>query len=251
MVIDMRYWFVNILSRFPQLDVLVLKTRVFRRHFNQAELGTISPVFAHAMSTSVTVLLNNIEEVILQKDSFNATKLEGSYQAALKLKQLLSLNSQPPKGWINLKDSLDHVAIIFKAKHNLTAFCYYPELDILIRGNKIAVEEAILCLLNNAAESYSKSSKTRVVILCGLIRKRSVQLIIEDFGTGMNFIAQKVAIMSGISYKKQGLGLGLSYAIHIIQKQLGGKIDFESKLNKGTKLIITFPLRNSKRNRNL
>lgn len=79
-------------------------------------------------------------------------------------------------------------------------------------------------------------------------KKRTLRLIVEDTGVGMT--KQQVAslftnftkIMDNRELNKEGVGLGLTISKNIAQA-LGGDIEVQSMVGKGSKFILSLPLK--------
>jgi len=79
-------------------------------------------------------------------------------------------------------------------------------------------------------------------------KKKTLRLIVEDTGVGMT--KQQVAslftnftkIMDNRDLNKEGVGLGLTISKNIAQA-LGGDIEVQSMVGKGSKFILSLPLK--------
>ena len=98
-------------------------------------------------------------------------------------------------------------------------------------------------LLSNAAKFSRKGGE---VIVTLVENADTIYVSVEDFGVGIPNEA-KATIFDRFTQAdssdrraKGGTGLGLSIAKTLIEKQRG-KIDFTSKLGKGTKFFIELP----------
>jgi signal transduction histidine kinase len=98
------------------------------------------------------------------------------------------------------------------------------------------VKRMISNLLNNAYESLDEERK---IMLTLSVMNKNLQLEINDTGCGIpsNRIDD---VLTGISLKHEGNGLGLSSAKNYIEK-IGGKLALFSQLHRGTKITLTFP----------
>ena len=79
-------------------------------------------------------------------------------------------------------------------------------------------------------------------------KKRTLRILVEDTGVGMT--KQQVAslftnftkIMDNRDLNKEGVGLGLTISKNIAQA-LGGDIEVQSMVGKGSKFILSLPLK--------
>ena len=67
--------------------------------------------------------------------------------------------------------------------------------------------------------------------------------MIKDNGSGIPLNIRKNIFEPNFTTKSGGMGLGLGMVKNLVNSY-GGKIDFESKINKGTIFKITFPIPN-------
>jgi two-component system, OmpR family, sensor histidine kinase CiaH len=112
-------------------------------------------------------------------------------------------------------------------------------------GDRYSLTDLLVILLDNAIK-YSQE-KSVIKISCKKV-KSSVLISVIDEGIGIDkadiphlfdrfYRTDKARLKKGI----KGYGLGLSIAKKIVE-QHNGTIEIESKLKKGTTLIISFPL---------
>lgn len=114
---------------------------------------------------------------------------------------------------------------------------------LLISGDKEAIAEAIINLIDNAVK-YSGENKN-VKISVGK-SGNSVYVEIEDNGIGISDEDRKMIydkfyrVSHGLVHNTKGTGLGLTIVEHIIQAH-AGKIELKSKLNEGSSFKLIFP----------
>ncbi len=115
------------------------------------------------------------------------------------------------------------------------------ELPILnIDSDRIA--QALGNLLSNAVKYSPAGQKIRVEVAA---RAEQVTIAVQDTGLGVPESEQKdifLAFQRGSSAGrlKEGMGLGLTIAQDLVQAH-GGKIDFSSEPNKGSRFVIVLP----------
>jgi two-component system phosphate regulon sensor histidine kinase PhoR len=115
--------------------------------------------------------------------------------------------------------------------------------EIFIMGDKEKVKEVIINLLSNAIkftnEGFIKISTSQ--------NKNYVSLIIEDTGIGIDpedmphIFERFYRGEKSRSKNSSGLGIGLSIVKELLYMQ-NGKIEVESKKNKGSKFTVKFPV---------
>jgi len=117
----------------------------------------------------------------------------------------------------------------------------YSHEPVLVNGNKQKLEQVLINLIENSCQALTSRSQG---IKIGIEKNcEYVRIFVSDEGKGM-----KQELLRNITdpffttnRNNGGTGLGLSIASKIIM-QHNGKLEFESKLNQGTKSIIKLPL---------
>ncbi len=114
-----------------------------------------------------------------------------------------------------------------------------PRANLL--GPELYLQEALLCLINNAFEAIDQVHGGKVTLSC---RQNGDQLniTIQDTGSGMDWVTLKLAQIPGLTFKHQGTGIGLTFAKYTITKHFGGTLSIASKPKHGTTITIRLPL---------
>lgn len=241
---------LKLISKIAFIQKIIFQTKIFTREKTLQDSLLVSPILAHTLANPISVLISNLE-FLLEQNTYNSNKnLKRSYIAALRLKELLAVQKERQLSVFNLKKSLDTSILFFKAKHRCRVLYSSTTSNLKVKGSKHLLEEALLCILNNAAEAYTATIKPSVIVVYAYRQKDSAIIMIQDFGLGMNSLAQKVATISGVTYKSYGFGVGIPFAISVIEESFNGKLEIESKLKKGTRVTITLPLYNAGHNQN-
>jgi hypothetical protein len=108
-----------------------------------------------------------------------------------------------------------------------------------------SMEQAFLNIILNAQKAMPKGG-TFTVSTAAPQRKddgkevREVQIIFEDTGVGIPAENLPKIFNPFFSTRSDGTGLGLAITKNIVE-QHGGRIDVQSRVNVGTKFIITLP----------
>lgn len=110
-----------------------------------------------------------------------------------------------------------------------------------IKVQPSALERSISNIINNAVDALKDKEKGKITIKLDTTQEW-VKIIIQDNGKGMSpEIVEK--IMNGVAVshgKENGHGIGLSVVREMLQANQG-KFTIDSKVNKGTNVILTFP----------
>lgn len=152
----------------------------------------------------------------------------------------------------------DEVDLNYIIKNNLTLtrkhVRKYAELEIKLAeniptfiGNCNKLEQVLLNLVMNAAESIEKGNGLVKIETRYDEKKNEIILIVEDNGCGMDENTLKNIFDPFFTTKrnKGGTGLGLSITYGII-KDHEGKIEVESKIDVGTKFMIRIPVKHNR-----
>ncbi len=110
-----------------------------------------------------------------------------------------------------------------------------------VMGDSNSLEQAFLNILLNAQNAMAKSGtltiSTRPLVIDDI---HGIQIVFEDTGIGIPEANLPKIFNPFFSTRPNGTGLGLSITKKIID-QHGGRIEVESQVNVGTKVIITLP----------
>ncbi len=104
--------------------------------------------------------------------------------------------------------------------------------------NSLEFERSVSNLINNAVEASENGSK--IIVELSLDDKSTI-LQIKDFGKGISKgDLEKIGSKGFTSGKENGTGIGIYYAKKFVES-IGGKLDFESTLGKGTVVSMSIP----------
>jgi signal transduction histidine kinase len=111
----------------------------------------------------------------------------------------------------------------------------------LIRGTASTIEGAIINLLLNAADAVRERGQGRILLKAEETSKDWVTITVEDTGTGIPPDTLRRVYEPYFTTKSQGgTGLGLSIVRNTIEVH-GGRIELDSQLGKGTRIMLHFP----------
>jgi signal transduction histidine kinase/DNA-binding NarL/FixJ family response regulator len=145
---------------------------------------------------------------------------------------------------IELYEILKNKVELFKElakKRNIDIILKNNTRNIVTKIDSLAIDRVLNNLLDNAVKYNKDNGKINIILEnnAGFI-----DLIIKDTGIGIsedeiNYIFEPYHQMFHEKRQIQGLGMGLTIVKKIID-EVNGKICFNSKLNEGTTIIITF-----------
>lgn len=117
---------------------------------------------------------------------------------------------------------------------------YYLD-TIILKGNVGQLHQVFINILTNAVQAIENKGK---ISIATYIKAESALIEISDTGYGINKENLAKIIDPFFTTKDPGKGTGLGLSIsYSILKDHKGSIEFESEVNKGTKSIITIPLK--------
>lgn len=207
---DLRTPVGNLLSVFGLLDASKIQDEETLEFINILKITT----------DSLKSTLNNYVDVLIQKDSINASLEELKFNDCLNA-ALRSLNS------------------IIKSS-NAVITCDFSAVE-KVKFNKAYLESVFLNLITNSIKYAKPGSFPEISIISKKVNGLT-QLIFTDKGLGFDMSKVKGKIF-GFNQKfhehadSKGIGLYLVYN-HITN--LGGRIDIKSKINEGAKFTISF-----------
>ncbi|MBO4402708.1 MAG: HAMP domain-containing histidine kinase, partial [Bacteroidales bacterium] len=95
-------------------------------------------------------------------------------------------------------------------------------------------------LIKNAMQAKKNGVRQRIILSLSDFDEKQWQVLVTDFGCGMDAEAQKMAFIPHFTTKSSGSGLGLAIVRNIIT-DWGGSIRFESVLDEYTVFTIRLP----------
>lgn len=202
-------------------------------------------VFQHACMTPLTILSCSLDTI---ESENSKTERNNSLIAAKEATKRLTalIRSITHQEEVNqsfvVADAVQEVVLLFKRKHGVKInYSCALSTEIKLYGNKLYFQEVLVCLLNNAKEAYSESQEVHISLLVKQVDNK-VCIHVVDFAIGMSLLAQKMALMEGVSYKENGLGLGLFFTKKTIEAKFKGEMRINSKLGMGTHIQVMLPI---------
>jgi len=191
---------------------------------------------SHELRTPLTVIKTETEVTLRDKklDLKNAKKqLISNLEETEKLKKLtdyllrINKDASQPKEEIDLKEVAKNVIEKTKEKINLKGD------SVKILANKMAIEELLTILLDNAVKYSPKDCKISVTVKPNVLEVKDSGMGIRESDIPHIFDRFYRADMSRTKNKIEGYGLGLAIAKNIVEAHKG-KIEVESEVGKGS-----------------
>lgn len=128
-------------------------------------------------------------------------------------------------------------AVSHSAQLHKVAISIHAANECLIHGERDKFRQCIINLARNAVEAMPNGGTLSISIFT---KGRKVMVRLQDEGVGMTREQINRLGTPYYSIKDKGTGLGTMVAFSNIQA-MGGKIDVESKLGRGTSFTLTLP----------
>ena len=145
-------------------------------------------------------------------------------------KELLDIN-------ILLEDITEELKILLKNK-NIKLKTIITKDEIYIEGDYNRLKQVFINIVKNSIESIKNKGEINIITH---ILKKNYYIEITDNGCGMDEQTLKKVKELFYTTKKNGTGLGVSLSEEII-KAHNGSMEYKSKKDKGTKVIVKLPI---------
>ena len=129
-------------------------------------------------------------------------------------------------------------------KNELTLTCSYPDTLPDLMADRRSLKQMLLNLVSNAIKFTPPGGS--IDVKADLSPQGEVELMVRDSGVGIpeedqeNILEPFTQSSSHLTRTIEGTGLGLALVKKMIELH-GGRIDLDSKLNRGTTIVLTFP----------
>jgi signal transduction histidine kinase len=115
-----------------------------------------------------------------------------------------------------------------------------PGKPAWVRADTQQIEQVLINLIQNAAESIGRDGVIRLSMRCEGKRDAWVALEVNDTGKGIPDAVQQRLFDPFFTTKEGGTGLGLPIAARIVEKH-GGELRYETEMNRGTTFSVVLP----------
>ncbi len=182
-------------------------------------------------------------EVIRQENQRMNRQVESVLRMAMMDKKELELNFQETEIEGLLEDCISHIQLSLESRGG-TLVKDFNINDLHLNIDRNHFSNAIINILENALKYSDEAPEIKV---SGVIQNGELRIAIRDFGIGMNAEAQKRVFdrffraEGGNIHNVKGHGLGLSYALGVVQAH-GGTIEVESQKGAGSTFTIRVPI---------
>jgi signal transduction histidine kinase len=240
----------------PLRNQLRQSRALIQRHEKLASLGTLAAGLAHEIRnplTAINVRIHSLKRNLTQGSSEHedATVIDSEIRRLEDIVREFLQFARPaePKFVTVSADSLlarvQRLLAGQLEKSSIQLTLESPP-DVWIRVDPQQVEQALINLVQNGAESIGRDGKIRLCARADTARlagrpRPVVVLEVRDTGKGIPPEVQKRLFDPFFTTKEEGTGLGLSIAARIVEQQ-GGTLQYKTELNRGTNFAIVLPL---------
>ncbi|MHB1844932.1 MAG: hybrid sensor histidine kinase/response regulator [Deltaproteobacteria bacterium] len=228
-----------------------------------ASVGMLAAGVAHEINNPLAFILANLD--------FSAERLRGlvaarpgeelqelvevlgdAREGAERVRQIVrdlktfSRHDDAERGPVDIHRLLDSSANMAwnEIRHRSRLVKEYDPAPLLIVGNESRLGQVFLNLLVNAAQAIPEGAaeRHRITLKTGTLPDGWVFVEIRDSGQGMTPEVRARLFTPFFTTKPRGIGTGLGLSIcHSIVTKLGGEIQVESELGRGTTFRVLLP----------
>ncbi|MGC4066194.1 MAG: ATP-binding protein [Polyangiaceae bacterium] len=215
-------------------------------------VGRLAGGVAHDFNNVLTTVIHGSELALRQVEDRPVAAealrivLESARGASKFTRQLLSLGRQrlPSNRAIDVHEAVQSARHIVESKipGNVDARWSLPVDPVTVSSGEGQIEQVVVNLVTNAIEAMPNGGMLDVAVTLN-VETRQLSLRVRDTGEGMSSSVMKRIFNPFFTTKTQlgGTGLGLA-AVHAIVRQLGGRIDVQSELGRGSVFTVTLPM---------
>jgi len=223
-----------------QKDFINNMTHEFKTPLSNIKLATSAIQSDPYVSSSKR--LYGLGNIINQQNLRLINHVEKILQLARMERDNFVLEKEP----IDLKEMINELVTSFQLlldKNGGQIILNLPEESVILVADKVHMANILDNLVDNAIK-YSPEEPAITITLSK--NNNTVKLIIEDKGIGMDLPTQKKVFgkfyrhPTGNVHDVKGFGLGLYYVQNVCRAH-HWKLNIESEVNLGTKIIITIP----------
>ncbi len=246
--ISMLNFIKNIISSCSRVTAIFLpfyKTRNISQIEKYTQIGKISSGLIHDLASPITAL--NIQMEILEQETKKSKCTENMKQTISGIFEYCKLmkvyiSGSDNKIAIDLGNEIQRSIelISYNALRNRIQIIFIRESNVQITANIVHIYQIMISLISNAIESFKPEFSNRKIIIKLERINHKIIISIQDFGIGMQ--NTKIIFKTFYTTKREigGTGIGLSSVKRIVEKELKGKIEIQSKVNEGSifKIIL-------------
>jgi len=200
-------------------------------------MGELTASLAHELNQPLTSILSNARAAIrfIKSDRVDMNELTEILEDIAKddkragdiirsLRSMLKPDEEEPEV-IEIDDLLGETIALFNSEaiiRNIRIETKFEDSLPPVEANRIQLQQVVINLLMNAAESMMDEYENRkIVVETCIVNADRVQVAVRDYGTGIDVQELSRIFEPFFTTKHSGLGMGLSLARSIIEGQAG------------------------------
>lgn len=250
----------EILQQKDELETTLANLKETQQKLIQAEkmasLGTLTAGVAHEINNPLNFLVGaqlGLENYFHEHGSMDKAKTDSfTHIISIGIERIsdivkglnqFSRNNEQLDEDCYLHQIIDNCLVMLdnKIKDKAKVHKNYFDGQILIKGNVGKLHQVFVNILDNAIQAIEESG---IIKIQTILKDNSVQISILD--NGMGITKQNISKITDPFFTTkapgQGTGLGLSISYSIV-KDHKGELKFESEESKGTKVVISLPVK--------
>jgi signal transduction histidine kinase len=227
-----------------------------------ASVGTLAAGVAHELNNPLAAVMGNLELIaddlgelaasvpdprlgkVVEAVSF-AREAADRMRAIIRDLKIFSRAEDETRGAVNLHPLLDSVVrMAFNEIRHRARVVKQFDAIATVDANESRLGQAFLNIVINAAQAITegRAEHNQISVTTRMHPSGMVAVEIRDTGSGMTPEAQKRLFTPFFTTKRVGAGLGLGLSIcHRIVDSLGGRIEVETEVGKGTTFRVLLP----------
>ncbi|HET9933391.1 MAG TPA: ATP-binding protein [Polyangiaceae bacterium] len=220
---------------------------------NLASLGTLAAGLAHEINNPLTYIITSLSSISRTSDACQSSVLAEVDRALDGCWRIRDLVRNILETTTSRRDEIDAVLVPEaleaalalvnpEVRHRATVKLELDE-SLYVEAHRTRLMQVVVNLLTNASQAFDDHrASTNQIVVRAFCDHEWVVVEVEDNGRGMDEATRQRAIEPFFTTQPvgQGSGLGLFLCSSIIES-LGGSLQIESALGRGTK--VTFKLR--------
>jgi PAS domain S-box-containing protein len=222
-----------------------------------SRMGELSASLSHELNQPLTAILSNARAALrfLQSGKLDPGELEEILQDIVKddkragdiIRSLRTLvtRDEGEREMISINDVLHEAVSLFQSEAIIRNIRI--EMDLadplpLLNVNKVQIQQVLINLMMNAAESMAGEVYANKVIVLQTLASNAgvVQVAVRDFGSGIGEQELHKIFEPFFTTKRSGLGMGLSLSRSIIESH-GGHIWAKNNPDQGITFYFDLP----------
>jgi PAS domain S-box-containing protein len=254
--------YVNIYGRdFTQMRMAELQSRQHQSELvhvcRLSTMGEMTTGLAHELNQPLSAIINFASGCVRRLQAGNGGEAElvdamaqitaQAERAGEIIKRLRSLVGKRPqeREAVNLNHLVLEVAsfIEFESNRHKVEVCVELSDEVLpVMVDLVQIEQVLLNLVRNAIDAMKQVdiSRRRLLLKTERLNSKTVQILVNDRGSGIAAETLEHLFDAFFSTKKRGMGMGLRISQKIIQDHQG-MIRVDSEVGKGSTFRVKLP----------